>query len=153
MAAPMPRVPPVTSAIRSCVSFMVPPTAFGRLSLMYVGARSWLFRREARAADGLGRRDLRTGAVGQPADPVLPPGALVPLRARHPLLGIGRRLRIEEVAEPGVPWVCHHGLNVAARAQDELRAAGDQLGGPVAGVPRRDVVGASRHHVRVTSDA
>src|ERR1017187_8362706 len=78
------------------------------MSMPYVGARSWLFRREAGAADGLRCRDLLTGAVGQPAYPVLPPGALVPLRARQPLLGLGRRLRIDEVPEPSVLRVGHH---------------------------------------------
>ena len=77
----------------------------------------------------------------------------MPLGARHPLVGVGRRLRVDEVPEPAVLRVGHHGLDVAARAQDELRPTGDQLGGPVAGLPWRDVVGHPGRHVRVAADA
>ena len=66
----------------------------------------------------------------------------MPLRARQPLLSRGWRLRVEEVPEPPVLRVGHHGLDVAARAHDELRRTRDHLGGPVGGLPRRDVVAA-----------
>src|ERR1035437_2128700 len=123
------------------------------MSMPYVGARSWLFRREAGAADGLRCRDLLTGAPPRPPPPAPPPGAPAPLRPRQPLLGLERRLRIDEVPEPSVLRVGHHGLDVAARAQDELRITGDHLGGPVTGAPRRDVVGHPRRHVGVAGDA
>src|SRR5690242_4937397 len=55
---------------------------------------------------------------------------------------MGRRLRVEVVAEAVMLRVGHHGLDVAAGDQHELAAAGDHLGGLVAALPRRDVVGA-----------
>src|SRR6266571_9031910 len=84
---------------------------------------------------------LLTGALAQPVSPVLPPGARAFLCSSLPVSGISRVAIVDEVGCLRVAWWVQDGLDVATVTQDKLDLASQQLGGRIAALPRRDVIG------------
>src|SRR4029450_6606865 len=93
----------------------------------------------------------RPGA--EPGRPVVPPAAGALLGAVDPAVRLGRRhATTGAVRRPRVARRVDDGLDVAARAEDELGVAAEQLVGAVGGPPRHDVVRGPGDDVRVDVD-
>src|SRR6266568_387941 len=97
-------------------------------------------------------RLLLTTVLGQPAREVRPPGAVTGLCAPEPVLRILRIVLGHLVPRLVISGRIDHRGDVPAGGQHEPAAADEQLGGPVAALPRADVVGDSGDYVTVTVD-
>src|SRR6266699_3725673 len=113
-------------------SYYMTPRELNMLRLEHVGAGcwcSWLILLVAQFSwCGL----LLTGALAQPASPILPPGARALLRSSLPLSGVDRVALIDKVRRLRIARGVEQGLNVATVTQDKLDLAPQQLGGRIA---------------------
>ena len=102
------------------------------------GAGSRTLWRRLPSLAGAGCVVARPG--GDPLGPVVPPGALPLLGGGPPLVRVGARLAADEVVRLRVPRWRHLRLDVTGGREHERRVARQQLRGPVAAVPRREMV-------------
>src|SRR6266568_4418569 len=117
-----------------------------------VGSRRVADLRQTATAGLIRGRLLLTTVLGQPARVVRPPGAVTGLCAPEPILRILRAVLGHLVSRLVISGRIDHRGDVPAGGQHEPAAAAEQPGGPVAALPRADVVGDPGDYVTVTVD-
>src|SRR3954453_10655175 len=120
-----------------------------RSAVMDIGPRGVAHRLEGGGAEAARLVALRPGALAQPREVVVPPGALHLRSPVEPLLRVGRVAARGLEARLRVARRVDHGRDVPAGGGPELRVPAGGLGGLVAGLPGAQVVGDPGNHVGV----